>query len=95
LGLDRTLRTVIIRDQKLIDLSNFPAMLTPSERSKQMTFQDAKDLAIEFGAKVPKFDHTSSVAQCWIDRIAMLQMIGYDERGYRTEAIIAEANRYA
>lgn len=56
-----------------------------------MTFQDAKDLAIEFGAKLPKFDHTSPVAQCWIDRIEYLPRahpaLLADE--------IAEANRYA
>jgi hypothetical protein len=54
-----------------------------------MTFADARDLAIEFGAKVPRYDHTAPVAQCWIDRIAMLP-IAKD-----TAAAINEANRYA
>lgn len=58
-----------------------------------MTFQDAKDLAIEFGAKLPKFDHTCCLAQCWIDRIAMLPLIS--ERGHAMEPWIADANRYA
>jgi hypothetical protein len=34
-----------------------------------MTFRDARDMAIEFGAKFPAFDHTTPVAGCWIDRI--------------------------
>jgi hypothetical protein len=37
-----------------------------------MTFDDARDPAIEFGAKLPKYDHTSPLAQAWIDRIALL-----------------------
>jgi hypothetical protein len=37
-----------------------------------MTFRDARDLAAEFGAKMPSFDHTSPVAGCWIDRIEWL-----------------------
>ncbi len=57
-----------------------------------MTFRDARDLAIEFGAKVPSFDHASPVAGCWIDRIAALPMAA--DHG-RLSAAIAEANRYA
>lgn len=57
-----------------------------------MTFQDAKDLAIEFGAKLPTFDHTHPAAQCWIDRIAMLTGCHGPER---LERAIAEANRYS
>lgn len=57
-----------------------------------MTFQDAKDLAIEFGAKLPKFDHTSPVAQCWIDRIEWLRFAPSDEY---LAYYIADANRYA
>lgn len=62
-----------------------------------MTFQDAKDLAIEFGAKLPKFDHTSLVAQCWIDRIAMLPMVAKKARHKESSIAlqIDEANRYA
>ena len=37
-----------------------------------MTFRDAQDVAIEFGAKVPALDHTSPAAGCWIDRIKWL-----------------------
>ena len=59
-----------------------------------MTFQDAKDLAIKYGAKLPKFDHTSPVAQCWIDRIAMVPMALKCGRENFHDAI-AEANRYA
>ena len=60
-----------------------------------MTFQDAKDLAIEFGAKLPKFDHTSPVAQCWIDRIARLPMAVECGHLIAIDNVIAEANRYA
>lgn len=58
-----------------------------------MTFTDARDLAIEFGAKLPRFDHTSPVAQCWIDRIAALKMMA--DRGGSVGDHIADANRYA
>lgn len=57
-----------------------------------MTFADARDLAIEFGAKLPRFDHTSPVAQCWIDRIENLPLI---DCPFKRAAMIAEANRYA
>lgn len=59
-----------------------------------MTFQDAKDLAIEFGAKLPKFDHTCCLAQCWIDRVAMFPMIA-NRPGSDISLYIADANRYA
>jgi hypothetical protein len=55
----------------------------------QMSFQDAQDLAIEFGAKKFRGDHTSPTFQCWADRIAMLT-IAKD-----TDRAIADANRYA
>lgn len=58
-----------------------------------MTFQDARDLAIEFGAKLPKFDHTSPVAQCWIDRIECLGDVCMTR--WERESAIKEANRYA
>jgi hypothetical protein len=58
----------------------------------QMNFRDARDLAIEFGAKTPSFDHTSPVAECWIDRIAWLPRAA--ELGKLAEAI-KEANRYS
>jgi hypothetical protein len=59
-----------------------------------MTFRDARDLAAEFGAKMPTFDHTSPVAGCWIDRIEWLPRAA--KRGEaELAAAIAEANRYA
>jgi len=59
-----------------------------------MNFRDARDLAIEFGAKVPAYDHTSPIAGCWIDRIEWLPNAA--ERGETALAeAIAEANRYA
>ena len=57
-----------------------------------MNFRDARDLAAEFGAKMPTFDHASPVACCWIDRIEWLPRAA--ERGTLDQAI-AEANRYA
>jgi hypothetical protein len=57
-----------------------------------MTFTDARDLAIEFGAKLPRYDDTNPVAGCWIDRIEWLPRAA--ERGGLDEAI-AEADRYA
>lgn len=60
--------------------------------SNLLSFRDARDLAIEFGAKVPQFDHMSPLAQCWIDRVAMLPKAA--ESGYLKEWIL-EANLYA
>jgi hypothetical protein len=57
-----------------------------------MTFTDARDLAIEFGAKVPTYDHTRPLAQCWIDRIALLNTTNWPRR---VKDVIAEADRYA
>jgi hypothetical protein len=54
-----------------------------------MSYRDAQDLAIEFGANKFRGDHTSPTFECWADRIAMLP-------GARNlKAAIAEANRYA
>ena len=61
-------------------------------RDKNMSFRDARDMAMEFGAKVPKYDHTSPVAGCWTDRVAWLPRAA--EQGKLKEAV-AEANRYA
>ena len=59
-----------------------------------MTFRDARDLAAEFGARMPAFDHTSPVAGYWIDRIEWLPPAA--EIGERALAdAIKEANRYA
>ena len=58
----------------------------------EMTFRDARDLAAEFGAKMPAFDHTSPVAGCWIDRIEWLPRAA--ELG-ELEQAIEEANRYS
>jgi hypothetical protein len=57
-----------------------------------MTFRDARDLAAEFGAKLPvRMDHTMPVAECWIDRVEWLPRAA--EQGQLDEAI-EEANRY-
>jgi hypothetical protein len=37
-----------------------------------MTLRDARDMAIKFGAKLPRFDPTTPVAECWIDRVMWL-----------------------
>jgi hypothetical protein len=51
-------------------------------------------MAIDFGAKLPSFDHTSSVAGCGIDRIEWPPRAA--EIGERALAdAIEEANRYA
>jgi hypothetical protein len=56
-----------------------------------MTFQDARDLAIEFGAKLPRYDHTANIAQCWIDRV---QYLPFCEPA-QLAAQIEHCNRYA
>jgi hypothetical protein len=57
-----------------------------------MTFADARDLAIKFGAAVPEKTHHAT--QCWIDRIAWLPSAA--ERGpVALREAIEEANRYA
>jgi hypothetical protein len=49
-----------------------------------MNFSDARDLAIEFGARLPRFDHTSPVAGCWLDRMEWIKVLvargGYTAR---------------
>ena len=56
-----------------------------------MTFRDARDLAAEFGAKLPvRMDHTMEVAQCWIDRIEWLPRASQEE----LQDAIQEADRY-
>lgn len=64
-----------------------------TEGSANMTFNEARDLAIEFGAKLPKFDHTAAVAQCWIDRVEAINMAA--NRGLDLVEWVDEANRYA
>jgi hypothetical protein len=59
-----------------------------------MNFRDARDLAAEFGAKLPSFDHTSPVASCWVDRIEWLVRAAEISEQALADAI-AEANRYA
>jgi hypothetical protein len=54
-----------------------------------MTFRDARDLALEFGARLPAFDHSHPLAQCWIDRITLLPV------ARDLASAIAEANRYS
>jgi hypothetical protein len=56
-----------------------------------MTFRDARDLAAQFGAKLPvRMDHTMAVAECWIDRIEWLPRAAAADLGQAIE----EANRY-
>ncbi len=59
-----------------------------------MTFQDAQDLAVEFGALKFKGDRTHPRFACWRDRIAYLPVAaGRGDTSIRNA--IAEANRYA
>jgi len=58
-----------------------------------MTFRDARDLANEFGAKLPRYDQTAPVAECWIDRIEWLPRAA-EQGEAQLKAAIAEANRY-
>ncbi len=59
-----------------------------------MTFRDARDLAAEFGCKMPRFDHTAPVAECWIDRVAWLPSAA-EQGKVQLACAIAECNRYA
>jgi len=87
----------------MLTLSLEAAMLMMLKRRRaNMTFQEAKYLAIEFGVKVPSCNRHPSVLQCWIDRIAMLPMAAvhashHSEKQHRIQLAdaIAEANRYA
>jgi hypothetical protein len=65
-----------------------------SQEVLDMTLRYARDLAAEFRAKLPAFDHTSPVARCWIDRIEWLPRAAEIGEQALAEAI-AEANRYA
>ena len=56
-----------------------------------MNFRDARDLAAEYGARMPKFDHTSPVAECWIDRVEWLASCKPEQLADAIE----ECNRYA
>ena len=56
-----------------------------------MTFREARDLAIEYSCRLPKFEHTSPLAQGWIDRVEWL--VNCEGDGDTAEAI-AECNRY-
>jgi len=58
-----------------------------------MNFRDARDLAIEVGAKLPAFDHTSPVAECWIDRMELI--LSVLQRGGAIGDYIDDANRYS
>lgn len=57
-----------------------------------MTYRDAQDLAVEFGANKFRRNETCPTFGCWADRIAYLPNAA--ERG-TLEAAIAEANRYS
>jgi len=57
-----------------------------------MTFRDARDMVVEFAAKLPTFDHTNPLAGCSIDRIEWLPWAA--EQGTPADAI-DEADRYA
>jgi hypothetical protein len=59
-----------------------------------MTFRGVRDMAAEFGAKLPTFDHKSPVAGCWIDRIEWLPRAAEISQRELTAAI-EETNRYA
>jgi hypothetical protein len=59
-----------------------------------MNFRDVRDVAMEFGAKAPRFDHTNPVAGCWIDRVELLPMAARRGETELSEAI-DEADRYA
>jgi hypothetical protein len=63
-------------------------------KEANLTFRDPRDLAAEFGAKLPSFDHTLPIAGCWIDRIEWLPRAAEQGEAKLLEAI-AEANRYA
>ncbi len=61
-----------------------------------MTFQDANDMALEFGAKKFQLCPTKAAELfgCWADRIAMLPMKA--EQGAKAlGAHVEECNRYA
>lgn len=60
-----------------------------------MTYQDAQDLAAEFGAKRCRHAPDAEVAQCWIDRIAALIPAADSAMVGDLDDAIAEANRYA
>lgn len=53
-----------------------------------MTFADAQDLAVEFGAMKFAGDHNSPAAQCWIDRVMALTS------AKNVEDAVAECNHY-
>jgi len=55
-----------------------------------MTFQDAKNVAVKFGCKLPRYDHTAPVAECWIELLASVA-----RRGGALGDYIDDANRYA
>ena len=59
-----------------------------------MTFEQAKEVAIKFGAKLPRWPYAGkgTAGDCWIDRIAYLPVAA--ERGKLVKAVL-EANRYA
>ncbi len=59
-----------------------------------MNFQDAQDLAVEFGAYKFRGLLTAARFACWCDRIAYLPVAA--ERGGKALAeAVLEANRYA
>jgi hypothetical protein len=54
-----------------------------------MSYRDAQDLAVEFGAKRFAFDQTHQLFTCWADRIAYLPV------AKNLKAAVAEADRYS
>lgn len=54
-----------------------------------MTFHQAQEIALRFGAKQYLGDARNAAVQCWIDRIAYLPVAQDKAKA------IAEANRYA
>jgi hypothetical protein len=56
-----------------------------------LSFTDAVELALRFGARLPGFHEDSPLAQFWIDRIAELPLA---MRQGRLAAAVIEANRF-
>lgn len=59
-----------------------------------MTFHQAQEIALKFGAKQYLGDARNEAAQCWIDRIAYLPVAAEHHHHTLADAI-AEANRYS
>lgn len=60
-----------------------------------MTFDEAKIIAAQYGAKLPRWPYAGpgTAGDCWIDRVAALPMVA--GHGLDIGPMIAECNRYA